>query len=277
VRLTVLGCRAGMPADGQPSSGYLVETAGSRLLLDCGPGIATALGAVINPTQLDAVIISHLHSDHCYDLLPLGKALLNTLIHHGNHHTPPPDHHPKPLYVPTGATPLLHRWAQLFPVTTMPLLDRAFEVAFAVHEYSPGDRVTVGDCALHMVGLRHAATNCGTRIEAPCGSLAFTGDTGMTDALYTLADSVDLLLAEATLAEPDTTAHGHLSAAEAGRVAARAGAGSLVLTHFTSGDPAWLRSARRAAAAEYTGPITVATAAACIEVAPARGEPVALG
>jgi ribonuclease BN (tRNA processing enzyme) len=75
MQLTVLGCRAGMPADGQPSSGYLVE-AGSTVLLDCGPGITTALSAVADPEDLDAVLISHLHSDHCYDLLPLGKALL---------------------------------------------------------------------------------------------------------------------------------------------------------------------------------------------------------
>ena len=46
MRVTILGCRSGMPADGQPSSGYLVATSRAAVLLDCGPGIATALGAV---------------------------------------------------------------------------------------------------------------------------------------------------------------------------------------------------------------------------------------
>ena len=74
--LTVLGCRSGMPADGQPSAGYLVQTPGTSMLLDCGPGVVTALSAVVPVRRLDAVVISHLHTDHCYDLLPLGKALL---------------------------------------------------------------------------------------------------------------------------------------------------------------------------------------------------------
>lgn len=49
MRLTVLVCRAGMPADGQASSGYLLETATTRLLLDCGPEIVTALSSVAEP------------------------------------------------------------------------------------------------------------------------------------------------------------------------------------------------------------------------------------
>ena len=65
-----------MPASGQPSSGYLVASDAAKILLDCGPGIATALGAVAAPEELSAVIVSHLHLDHCYDLLPLGKSLL---------------------------------------------------------------------------------------------------------------------------------------------------------------------------------------------------------
>ena len=66
-----------MPANGQASSGYLVTTDTATLLLDCGPGVATALGAVTAPDQLSAVIVSHLHLDHCYDLLPVGKSLLS--------------------------------------------------------------------------------------------------------------------------------------------------------------------------------------------------------
>lgn len=69
------GAAAGMPSDGQASSGYLVTADGVSLLLDCGPGVATALSA--HPDDdLSAVLVSHLHLDHCYDLLPAGKALL---------------------------------------------------------------------------------------------------------------------------------------------------------------------------------------------------------
>lgn len=257
--LTVLGCRAGMPADGAPSSGYLVETAGARILLDCGPGTATALSAVTAPWTLDAVVISHFHSDHCYDLLPIGKSLLSQLVEvpggPGRYGTA---FRPVPLYVPAGARELFDRWSALFPVTTMPLLDKAFEVAFDVREYQPGDRFVIGDCHAELHELRHGQPNCGIRLTAPTGTLAYTGDTGPTPAMIDLAAGVDLLLAEATLAETDPTAHGHLSAADAAAAATGANAGHLVLTHFASGEQEWLRALVKAATGEYAGPITLA-------------------
>ena len=71
MELLVLGCQAGMPADGWPSSGYLVTTPTSRVLLDCGPGVATALSSHGSAGSLDAIVISHLHPDHCVDLCGL--------------------------------------------------------------------------------------------------------------------------------------------------------------------------------------------------------------
>lgn len=43
-----------------------METASTRLLQDCGPGIAAALSAVTHATELDGVVVSHPHADHCY-------------------------------------------------------------------------------------------------------------------------------------------------------------------------------------------------------------------
>jgi ribonuclease BN (tRNA processing enzyme) len=269
MQLTVLGCRSGMPADGQPSSGYLVDTGPTALLLDCGPGIATALSAVCAPAALGAVVISHLHSDHCYDLLPLGKSLLHDRAHRlrAQH----PDLDPiealnridgsepgVPLYVPEGGRAVLDRLAALFPVTTAPLLDRAFEIAFDVREYRPREDVELAGCTLSLHPLRHAAANCGVRVATGSATLAYTGDTGLTDGLDPLARDVDLLLAEATLDRTDPGPHGHLSAADAGVVAARNGVGELVLTHFPSADPDLLAARRAAAAAEFDGPVRIA-------------------
>jgi hypothetical protein len=58
--------------------------------------------------------------------------------------------------------------------------------------------------------------------------MAYTGDTGPADALAELAHDADLLLAEATLADAETSDWGHLCATDAARVAAAAGAGQLV-------------------------------------------------
>ncbi|MFD2419732.1 MBL fold metallo-hydrolase [Amycolatopsis pigmentata] len=259
MQLTVLGCRSGMPADGQASSGYLVETGRTRLLLDCGPGVATALSAVVEPSALDAVVISHLHADHCYDLLPVGKSLLSTVLAFpGGPAARQAELRPVPLFVPEGARELFTRWAALFPVTSMPLLDKAFERAFEVREYRPGDRFDVGDTTVGLHELRHVLPNCGIRVETDAATLAYTGDTGVTDAAVKLAADVDLLLAEATLTEPDQTGHGHLSGGDAGRLAARAGARELMLTHFACVEPSWTRALHQDAASAFDGPIRLA-------------------
>lgn len=276
MQLTVLGCRAGMPADGQPSSGYLVDTGTTRILLDCGPGIATALSALAAPESIDAVVISHLHLDHCHDLLPLGKSLLSPIAHAryrslaGN--TGPSREEEQaelpllPLYVPAGATPTLLTWASLLTVNTMPLLDQVFDGAFEIHEYQPGDACTVGDATLAFYKLPHAKPNCGVRITAPGGSLAYTGDTGASAEISKLANGVDLLLAEATLEETDPGSHGHLCATEAAQAAADAHVGELVLTHFPAGDQTLLKERIAEAARLFPRRVSAASPGASFTV-----------
>jgi ribonuclease BN (tRNA processing enzyme) len=269
MRVTILGCRSGMPADGQPSSGYLVTDGDAAILLDCGPGVATALTAVTAPHELSAVIVTHLHLDHCYDLLPLGKSLLARVLRYpraGEAAQEWADTQALPLYVPAGATAVLARLASLFPVTTAPVLDRSFDLAFDVREYAPGARFAVGGLRVSLHELRHSAPNCGIRIESAGGCLAYTGDTGVSPGLLPLAAGADLLLAEATLTATDHGPHGHLSAADAGRAARAAGARALVLTHFPSADPGWLLARRDEAAREFDGVIHLARPAATFTV-----------
>jgi ribonuclease BN (tRNA processing enzyme) len=277
MNLTILGCRSGMPANGQASSGYLVsmgtDAAPTRLLLDCGPGVATALSEVIEPSMLDAIVITHVHLDHCYDLLPIGKSLLSAGLRYPAAGSPPQNEVriPRlPLYVPAGSAALFDRLATLFPVITVPALDRAFELAFDVNEYTPGVRFTVRGAEIRLELLEHAAPNCGIRVGSAEGTLVYTGDTRPTATLNDLAADADLLLAECTLNEPDAGPHGHLCAEDAAEVAATAAVGQLVLTHFTSADPAWLEASRQRAAARFGGPVHVATPSARFPVRSAR-------
>ena len=69
--LTVVGCGPAWTNPGEPCSSYLVEAGGARILLDCGSGAFAALQE-LDPRPLDAVVLSHLHFDHCADLIPFG-------------------------------------------------------------------------------------------------------------------------------------------------------------------------------------------------------------
>ncbi len=262
-----------MPANGQPSSGYLVATDAATVLLDCGPGVATALGAVAAPERLSAVIVTHLHLDHCYDLLPVGKSLLSRAVRYPGPGALPQDGagiEAVPLHVPRGGRQRLRQLAALFPVPTAPVLDRAFDLAFDVREYSPGARLTVADMRITLHGLLHSSPNCGIRIESAAGCLAYTGDTGVTQGLAALADGADLLLAEATLPVTDHGPHGHLSATDAARVARAAGVRTLVLTHFPSSDADWLRARRDEAARAFAGAVHLASPGMTFEIGSSR-------
>ena len=88
--------------------------------------------------------------------------------------------------------------------------------------------------------------------------MAYTGDTGPADTLLELARDADLLLAEATLAGPDTSGWGHLCATDAAEVAAGARVGQLVLTHLGSTDPQWAQARETDATRVFTGPVHLA-------------------
>jgi len=271
--LTPLGVLAGMPASGIGSSGYLVQTPESAILLDAGPGTALSVSRHLDTRTLDAVVVSHQHSDHIYDLLPLGKMLLAKRLRRDERTLAlavDESIAAVPLFVPRGALAALKTLAALFPVTTHPLLDRAFDLAFDVHEYEPGETHRVGDAQLRFELLAHVSPNCGVRVESGSDSLVYTGDTGVTEALPALAEGAGTLLSESTLRETDTSGHGHLTAQEAARAALDAGVSDLVLTHFSSTDPLDHAWHRRSAAEIFNGPIAVAQPGLPLAVSPTR-------
>ena len=108
--------------------------------------------------------------------------------------------------------------------------------------------------------LPHWVPNVGVRLAAGGDVLAYTGDSGPAPEVVELATGADLLLAEATYVnEVASDARAYLSSArDAGRRAAAAGAGRLMLTHLWPGTAA--SSALHAASQDYSGPIDVATA-----------------
>ena len=217
-KVTVLGCSGTYPANGNACSSYLVDDGRSQLLLDAGNGSLARLTQVVDITDIDGVVLSHLHPDHFVDLVAMAYALR---------------FHPSgPLEVdvwaPAGAEEMLTRH-----------LDddskEKFGANVRVHEIGPGTRVSVGDISLQTFDSNHPANAMSVRVEAGGAVVAYSGDTGGSDELVECARDADLFICDATW----TNGSGphppglHLTGEEAGRHAARARARRLLITHVS--------------------------------------------
>ena len=96
MRLTVLGCSGSGPGPASPASGYLVTAGATRLLMDLGNGAFGALLRHADPWRLDAVVLSHLHADHCADMS-------NLVVHRRYDPAPPPTPATLPVHAPSEA------------------------------------------------------------------------------------------------------------------------------------------------------------------------------
>jgi len=115
-----------------------------------------------------------------------------------------------------------------------------FERAFEIAEYADGETFEIGGARLtpHRV-LHYQMLAFGFRISDNGSTLAYSGDSGPSDALATLARDADVFVCEATLAvtNPEGGTRGHLSAEEAEDAFRRSGAKRLLLTHRPSERP----------------------------------------
>ncbi len=132
------------------------------------------------------------------------------------------------------------------------------EDALALHEFSAGAALDIGPFQAETRLLPHWLSNAGLRLAAGGQVVAYTGDSGPSPLIAELARNADLLIAESSYAEtvPEDSRRYLSSADDAGRQAAHADVGHLVLTHLLPGtDHA---AAQAAARARYGGRLSIA-------------------
>ncbi|MDO8987631.1 MAG: MBL fold metallo-hydrolase, partial [Coriobacteriia bacterium] len=216
MRLTVLGSSASYAGPGQACAGHLVQFDSTCVLLDCGNGVIANLGRVMEPADLDAVLITHAHLDHFADIYAL-QALLR--------------------YAPGGPCGRLKLGLApgLIERILAPLSSRGkneFLEAFQVMDLIAGHTLQVGGLAITPALVDHSDPTFALLVEHGPTRLCYTADTKLGDRVMAVAAGANLLLAEATLPQEYVGQAPHMTAAQAGTLAYQAGALQLVLTHL---------------------------------------------
>jgi ribonuclease BN (tRNA processing enzyme) len=247
VRLTVVGCAGSFPSADSAASCYLVEADGVRIVLDLGSG---ALGPLQRYTRLgdvSAVLLSHLHADHCLDLTGLYVA---------RRFDPSGPQPAIPVYGPEGTAA---RMARAYDIAESPGMTREFDF----RTWPATGSVRIGPFTVTTARMAHPVPCFAMRVEAGGRTLVYSGDTGPTAALVDLARGADVGLIEASFVDGANPPDLHLTAREAAGHARAAGVGRLVLTHLV----AWnARSTTLAEAMDFDGPVSLAEPGMVIDV-----------
>ena len=266
MKITLLGtgCPVAHPRRGGAAT--LVETASARVLVDCGSMVTQRLiEAGCQGAWLDALLVSHLHSDHLVDFYQLVVSSW-----HQGREAP---------------------WAVHCPETVVPVIEatmaawrdeRELRIAFEqrptvtglevdCETLAPGRRIVIGNLDIEPVLVEHGPVvpAYGFVLRSAGKTAVLSGDTGVCEALIAAGQGADLLVHEVYLhqemalvpgrrsaATVSATASYHTLSGEVGEVARRMGARALALTHFVP--PEFDRAALLAEVAEsYDGPVFV--------------------
>lgn len=224
-RLVVLGSGTAWPRADRGTSCYLLDAGEQRFLVDLGPGAlhrAACAGADLD--ALDGVLVTHVHPDHCTDLVSLRFAL----------HNPGPREGREPLGV--WGHPQVAETAALFAGVFPGWLD--LEPGRLVHHDleprlgAPVETTLPGGHRLVAGVVAHHASSLGYRVELDGGpTVAFSGDATEGGDLVEVAREADVFVLEAAGSD-EAPLEGHLTPRRAGALARDAGVGLLVLTHF---------------------------------------------
>ena len=267
----VLGTASQVPTRTRNHNGYLLRWDDEDILFDPGEGTQRQMiHAGVSTTRITRICLTHVHGDHCYGLPGvLSRMALDNVNHPVHLHYPASGEdvvralvsvsspgvdlrlHPHGGFAFGGiehAGPG-HRAAEpIAPGLYVRALNHRIE-AYGYRLVEPDartllpDRLTAAGIAgpdvgrLERVGSLGGVTLAEVSVPRPGQRFAFVMDTAPCQGAEELAEGADLLVTECTFSDDDAglaSQFRHLTAGQAGELAASAGAGTLVLTHFSS-------------------------------------------
>ncbi|KRK64924.1 beta-lactamase superfamily hydrolase [Companilactobacillus tucceti DSM 20183] len=205
--ITVLGFYGGYPHNGIGTSGYLLRDDNFNVLIDCGSGVLNVLSNYLDPTDLDAVVLSHYHHDHTADL---GVLQYNWLAADKDQ--------PLPIY---GHTQDFVNFAQL--------TEGDATKGIAYNDYEP---TNIGPFKFEFLRTIHPVPAYAMRITKGDETIVYTADTTYFDGLVDFAKGADLLITDTNFPEEVTGRKWHMNTKESGTLAKDAGVKRMMISHL---------------------------------------------
>lgn len=212
MKVTTVGFSGAYPGLNEATSCYLVQEGEVNVLLDCGSGALSKLHDYIPIEALDAVFISHTHTDHMADIYSLEYAMLiQTQL--GNRKRP------LDLYI----------YEENFAA-----LPFEFPEIVRVHRIHADNEITVGPLLFSFSKNLHEVPCVAIKVKNSEGkTLVYSADTGMTDTIKEFAKAADVFIVECSFFEQQKGAvKGHLSTIEVAEIISFGKPKHTILTHF---------------------------------------------
>ncbi len=276
MELTLLGTGCPIVSADRYGPAQIVRHDGTVLLVDCGSGVTQRLAqAGISGRDIDAVLLTHMHSDHIVDLFQL----VISSWHQGRDR-------PQKVYGPPGTYRYVDGLVSLWHTEMEQRIAHerrpsALALQTEVTEIKPGETMEFGAMRVRAVEVDHKPVRhaYGYVFETAAAKLAISGDTRPCDALIEAARGADLLLHEVfvhreipvlegvrTAETVENVASYHTLSGDVGKVAAKAGAKWLALTHFVPPD-CDTEALYQEVKADFDGPVTIGADLMVLDVA----------
>lgn len=212
MKLTVVGYWGGYPAEGEATSGYLLQHDGYNLLIDCGSAVVSNIQRYMHIEDLKAVILSHYHHDHVADIGPLQYACL--------------------------IKAKLGQFTGTLEIYGHPYDEDGFK-RLTIEPYTKGvaysgnDEIRIGPFNINFIKTKHPVTCYGMKINCGGKEVVYTADGSFTEELIDFSKQADLLICECNFyADQDGSAPGHMNSTDAAMLSKKADVKKLLLTHL---------------------------------------------